>query len=84
MSLTISGIQYAAFGSNSNASSVLLTSKIIIYGFCNGTSTATSSVISLAASNMSSVSTDYWTIVMTIKGNSLDNSDTYTIYYYGI
>jgi hypothetical protein len=84
MSLTISGIAYAAFGSNSNASSVLLTSKIIIYGFCNGTSTATSSVISLAASNMSSVSTDYWTIVMTIKGNTTDNSDTYTIFYYGI
>jgi hypothetical protein len=34
--------------------------------------------------NMSSVSTDYWTIVMTIKGNTSVNSDTYTIFYYGI
>jgi hypothetical protein len=82
--MTVSGISFGSFGSNSNASSVLLGSKIIIYGFCNGTSTATSAVISLAASNMSSVSTDYWTIVMTIKGNTSDNSDTYTIFYYGI
>jgi hypothetical protein len=84
MDLTISGIAYASFGSNSNASSVALGSKIIIYGFCNGTSTATSAVISLLASNMSSVSTDYWTIVMTIRGVNETNSDTYRIYYYGI
>jgi hypothetical protein len=76
MSLTISGIGFGNFGSNSNESSVLLGSKIIIYGFCNGTSTATSGVVSLLASSVPSVSTTYWTITMVVRGESSSTSDT--------
>jgi outer membrane scaffolding protein for murein synthesis (MipA/OmpV family) len=88
MSLTISGITDgyggAAYGSNSNASSVALTSKIIIYGFCNGSSTATSGIVSLLASSVPAVSTTNWTITMAIRGTGSSTSETYTIYYYGI
>jgi hypothetical protein len=82
--LSFTGLDYGAYATASNVSSVLLTSKIILYGFCNSTSGAIAGVSSLLASSVPAVSTDYWTITMTVKGSGSTSSDTYTIYYYGI